>query len=104
MDQFAYVISCQRGQGLPEIRSVWIEYDDAILAYCEDLDDWDNQDFYLLHKFPIGRFCEPGDGSKGKLGKSSKNRLKFDAKVLKSLRESILLSRRRAERLDEIID
>lgn len=104
MDQFAYIVSCQRGQGLPEIRSVWTDYDDAIVAYCEDLDDWDNQDFYLLHKFPVGRFCDPGDGSKEKLGKSSKNRLKFDAKELKILRESILLCRRRVERLDEIID
>lgn len=104
MDQFAYIISCQRGQGLPEIRSVWTDYDDAIVAYCEDLDDWDNQDFYLLHKLPIGRFCEPGEGCKEKLGKSSKNRLKFDGKELNNLRDSILISRNRAKQLDKIID
>jgi len=104
MDQFAYIISCQRGQGLPEIRSVWTDYDDAIVAYCEDLDDWNNQDFYLLHKLPIGRFCGPGEGCKEKLGKSSKNRLKFDGKELKKLRDSILISRKRAKQLDKIID
>ena len=104
MDQFAYVISCQRGQGLPEIRSVWTDCDDAIVAYCEDLDEWDNQDFYLFHKLPIGRFCEPGEWCKEKLGKSSKNRLKFDGKDLRRQRDSILMSRKRSTRLDEIID
>ena len=104
MEIFAYIVSCQRGQGLPEIRSAWTDYDDAIVAYCEDLDDWDNQDFYLLHKFPVGRFCEPGECCKEKLGKSSKNRLKFDGKELRRLRDSILLSRNRSAKLDEIID
>lgn len=104
MKSSVYIVSCQRGQGLPEIRSAWTDYDDAIVAYCEDLDDWDNQDFYLLHEFPVGRFCKPGDWCKEKLGKSSKNRLKFDGKELKKLRDSILLSRNRAAKLDEIID
>ena len=104
MDQFVYIVSCQRGQGLPEIRSVYTDYEDAIVAYCEDLDDWDNQDFYLLHRLPVGRFCEPGEWCKEKLGKSSKNRLKLDAKELRQLRDSILLSRKRAAKLDEIID
>ena len=104
MDQFVYIISCQRGQGLPEIRSVWTDYDDAIVAYCEDLDDWDNQDFYLLHKLPIGRFCDPGEWCKEKLGKSSKNRLKLDGRELNRLRDSILLGRKRAAKLGEIID
>lgn len=104
MEIFAYIVSCQRGQGLPEIRSVWTDYDDAIVAYCEDLDEWDNQDFYLLHRLPVGRFCEPGEWCKEKLGKSSKNRLKFDGKELKKIRDSILLSRRRAAKLGEIID
>jgi len=104
MDQFVYIISCQRGQALPEIRSVWADHDDAIVAYCEELDDWNNQDFYLFHQLPIGRFCDPGEWCKEKLGKSSKNRLKFDGKELKKLRESILLSRRRAAKIDEIVD
>ena len=104
MEQFVYIASCQRGQGLPEIRSVWTDYEDAIVAYCEDLDDWDNQDFYLLHKLPVGRFCDPGEVCKEKLGKSSKNRLKFDGKELRRLRDSILLSRNRSAKLDEIID
>lgn len=104
MEIFVYIVSCQRGQRLPEIRSVWTDYDDAIVAYCEDLDDWNNQDFYLLHKLPVGRFCDPGDRSNEKLGKSSKNRLKFEDKELNKLRDSILLSRRRAAKLDQIID
>ena len=104
MDQFVYIVSCQRGQGLPEIRSVYTDYEDAIVAYCEDLDEWDNQDFYLLHKLPVGRFCDPGEWCKEKLGKSSKNRLKLDGKELKQQRDSILLSRRRDAKLGEIID
>ena len=104
MEQFVYIASCQRGQGLPEIRSVYTDYEDAIVAYCEDLAGWDNQDFYLLHKLPVGRFCKTGEWCKEKLGKSSKNRLKFDGKDLKRLRDSILLSRNRAAKLDEIID
>lgn len=98
-EQFVYIISCQRGQALPEIRSVWTEYDDAIVAYCEDLDDWDNQDFYLLHKFPVGRFCEPGEWCKEKLGKSSKNRLKFEDKELKN----ILKSAKRNKNIDIVL-
>lgn len=104
MDQFAYIISCQRGQGLPEIRFVSTDYDDAIVAYCEDLEEWDNQDFYLLHKLPFGRFVEPGGCSKEKLGKSSKNRIKFDRKELTRLKESILLSRKRASQIDELLE
>ena len=100
MENFVYIISCQRGQGLPEIRSVWTEYDDAILAYCEDLDNWDNQDFYLLHKFPVGRFCDPGEVCKEKLGKSSKNRLKFKDNELKNILKSI----NRNKRIDKILD
>jgi hypothetical protein len=100
MNAKVYIISCQRGQGLPEIRSVWTEYDDAILAYCEDLDDWNNQDFYLLHAFPVGRFCEPGEGCKEKLGKSSKNRLKFKDNELKDIRKSIIRNRQ----IEKILD
>ena len=100
MENFVYVISCQRGQALPEIRSVWTDYDDAILAYCEDLVDWNNQDFYLLHKLPVGRFCEPGQWCKEKLGKSSKNRLKFEDKELKNILKSI----NRNRQIDEILD
>lgn len=105
MDNFVYIISCQRGQGLPEIRSVWTEYDDAIIAYCEELDDWpsneawNNQDFYLLHKFPVGRFCEPGEWCNEKLGKSSKNRLKFDDKELKNILKSV----KRNKNIDEVL-
>ena len=100
MQGFVYIISCQRGQALPEIRSLWTDYDDAILAYCEDLADWDNQDFYLLHKLPVGRFCDPGQWCKEKLGKSSKNRLKFEDKELKNILKSI----RRNRQIDEILD
>ena len=100
MENFVYIISCQRGQSLREIRSVWTEYDDAIVAYCEDLDNWDNQDFYLLHKFPVGRFCEPGEWCKEKLGKSSKNRLKFKDKELKDILKSI----NRNKQIDKILD
>jgi hypothetical protein len=100
VESFVYIISCQRGQALPEIRSVWTDYDDAILAYCEDLSDWNNQDFYLLHKLPVGRFCGPGEWCKEKLGKSSKNRLKFDDKELKNLIKSI----KRNRQIDEILD
>ena len=104
MTEFVYIISCQRGQGLPEIRFVSTDYDDAIVAYCEDLEEWDNQDFYLFHKLPFGRFVEPGGCSKEKLGKSSKNRIKFDGKELNRLKDSILLSRKRADQLDKIIE
>ena len=100
MENFVYIISCQRGQGLPEIRSVWTDYDDAIVAYCEDLADWNNQDFYLLHKFPVGRFCDPGEWCKEKLGKSSKNRLKFKDKELKDILKSI----NRNKRIDNILN
>jgi hypothetical protein len=100
MENFVYIISCQRGQGLPEIRSVWTDYDDVIVAYCEDLDDWNNQDFYLLHKFPVGRFCDPGEVCKEKLGKSSKNRLKFKDKELKDILKSI----NRNKQIDKILD
>jgi hypothetical protein len=100
MEQFVYIISCQRGQALPEIRSVWTDYDDAIVAYCEDLADWNNQDFYLLHKFPVGRFCEPGEWCKEKLGKSSKNRLKFKDVELKDILKSI----NRNKQIDTILD
>lgn len=104
MESFVYIISCQRGQGLPEIRFVSTDYEDAIVAYCEDLAEWDNQDFYLFHRFPVGRFVEPGGCSKEKLGKSSKNRIKFDKKELNRLKDSILLSRKRADQLDKIIE
>ena len=100
MENFVYIISCQRGQGLPEIRSVWTDYDDAIVAYSEDLADWNNQDFYLLHKFPVGRFCEPGGRSNEKLGKSSKNRLKFKDTELKDILKSI----NRNKQIDNILD
>jgi len=100
MENFVYIISCQRGQGLPEIRSVWTDYDDAIVAYSEDLADWNNQDFYLLHKFPVGRFCDPGEVCKEKLGKSSKNRLKFKDKELKDILKSI----NRNKRIDNILN
>lgn len=100
MDQFVYIISCQRGQALPEIRSVWTDHDDAILAYCEDLEDWNNQDFYLLHKLPVGRFCKPDEWCKEKLGKSSKNRMKFEDKELKNILKSI----KRNRQIDEILD
>lgn len=100
MENFVYIISCQRGQGLPEIRSVWTDYDDAIVAYCDDLADWNNQDFYLLHKFPVGRFCDPGEVCKEKLGKSSKNRLKFKDKELKDILKSI----NRNKRIDNILN
>ena len=100
MENFVYIISCQRGQGLPEIRSVWTDYDDAIVAYCEDLEDWNNQDFYLLHKFPVGRFCDPGEWCKEKLGKSSKNRLKFKDNELTNILKSI----NRNKQIDNILD
>ena len=100
MENFVYIISCQRGQALPEIRSVWTDYDDSIVAYCEDLANWNNQDFYLLHKFPVGRFCDPGEVCKEKLGKSSKNRLKFKDNELKNILKSI----NRNKRIDKILD
>jgi len=100
MENFVYIISCQRGQGLPEIRSVWTDYDDAIVAYCEDLANWNNQDFYLLHKFPVGRFCDPGEWCKEKLGKSSKNRLKFKDNELTNILKSI----NRNKQIDNILD
>jgi len=68
------------------------------------LAEWDNQDFYLFHKLPFGRFVEPGGWCKEKLGKSCKNRIKFDRKELTRLKESILLSRKRDEQLDKIIE
>jgi len=104
MESFVYIISCQRGQALPEIRSVWTDYGDAVLAYCEDLEleDWNNQDFYLFHKLPVGIFVNREGYSNEKLGKSSKNRIRFPD--IDKVKKQILRDRKIGEIIKSEID
>ena len=80
-------MSCQRGQGAPEIHSIWTTYESAIKEYYEyhikdgyakssdDSELW----FMYLYKIPVNeRFAEEGkEWSKEKITKSSKHRLKL---------------------------
>ncbi len=33
--EYIYIMSCQRGQGSPEIFSIWFSYEKALTAYYE---------------------------------------------------------------------
>ncbi len=81
-----YIISCQRGQGAPEIHSIWNSYELAIKEYYEyhirdgysDRDDSSEYWFMYLYEIPINKvFAEKEGWSKEKLTKSSKHRVKF---------------------------
>lgn len=91
MEKFIYIMSCQRGQGLPEIHYLCDNYDEAIDIYYKYYlkDDEDflkspnrNYWFMYLYKLPIGViFSKNGDLSRAsdtKLGRSSEYRIKFN--------------------------
>ena len=101
-----YIISTQRGQGLPEIYAFYDNYDDAILNYYDyfKLNDYYENfhlDFMIIFKFPINeRLCDFSSYSKVKFGKSSKYRIKFkDFKDLKDKYTQII----RKKKLNNII-
>jgi len=84
--EYIYIMSCQRGQGAPEIHSVWDSYERAIKEYYEyhirdgysDRDDSSEYWFMNLYKIPINQiFANEDDYSKEKFTKNSKNRIKF---------------------------
>ncbi len=87
-EKFIYIMSCQRGQGLPEIHYICDYYDEAIKAYytyhLKDNKDFlksrdRNYWFMYLYQFPISKdFKTDGKSwSNIKLGKSCKYRIKF---------------------------
>jgi hypothetical protein len=76
MENYVYIISHKVGQRDRILISVWADFDDALLAYREVLDDWFNMDYYVLHKIPLGVSLKIGD-KKEQLGLSSKNRVKM---------------------------
>ena len=80
-----YIISCQRGQGAPEIHSIWNSYELAIKEYYEyyirdgyGKSDEDEFWFMYLYEIPANQvFADKNGWSKEKFTKSSKHRLKF---------------------------
>jgi len=81
-----YIISSQRGQGAPEIHSIWNSYELAIKEYYEyhirngysDRDDISKYWFMCLYEIPVNQiFANEDDCSKEKFTKSSKHRVKF---------------------------
>jgi len=76
---YVYIISCQRGQKLPEIYSMWSSYDKAINAYYDAcVKKSHNFSWLYLYEFPLDEeFCDVTKWSDVKMGKSSKYRLKF---------------------------
>jgi hypothetical protein len=81
-----YIISSQRGQGAPEIHSIWNSYELAIKEYYEyhirngysDRDDTSKYWFMCLYEIPVNQvFANEDDLSKEKFTKSSKHRVKF---------------------------
>jgi len=96
-----YIISCQRGQGLPEIYSMWSTYEKAINAYYDAcVEKSHNFSWLYLYEFPLDeKFCDVTRWSEIKLGKSCKYRMKFkDFNELKSL----ALSTKRDSKLNEL--
>tara|TARA_R110000772_G_scaffold55_6_gene324 strand:- start:2752 stop:3114 length:363 start_codon:yes stop_codon:yes gene_type:complete len=89
MEKFVYIMSCQRGQGIPEIHYMCDNYNEAIKAYydhqiSDQVDFLDSPDreywFMNLYKFPLGvSFRDEGhrSSSRIKISKSSKYRIKF---------------------------
>ena len=84
--EYVYIMSCQRGQGAPEIHSIWGSYERAIKEYYEYhiRDGYSNRVdsseywFMNLYKIPVNqKFANEDDYSKEKFTKSSKNRIKF---------------------------
>ena len=84
--EYIYIMSCQRGQGAPEIHSVWDSYERAIKEYYEyhirdgySVTD-DNSEYWFmnLYKIPVNQiFADEDDYSKEKFTRNSKNRIKF---------------------------
>jgi len=95
-DEYIYILSMQRGQGLPELYSMWNNYDDAIYHYYDFLKINEYNDYipsyFNLYKFPVGvKFCDPSEWSNVKLGRSTKYRIKFkDYKELKNEYKKII--------------
>ena len=77
--KYVYIISCQRGQKLPEIYSMWSTYEKAIIAYSDVCESRYDLTFYQLFKFPLDElYCDISKWSDVKMGKSCKYRVKFD--------------------------
>lgn len=98
--KYVYIISCQRDTGkLPEIYSIWSNYEKAINAYCDACVE-KSLSWFQLYEFPLDEeFSDIKDWSNVKLGKSCKYRMKFkDIKELKS----IALSTKRDSKLVEL--
>lgn len=87
-EEFVYVIFTQRGQGSPEIYSLWNSYEGVIKAYHKLLIDHKNGHYsfdfeftmnhYFICKFPVNTyFCDVDNSSDIKLQKSCKYRVKF---------------------------
>jgi hypothetical protein len=80
-----YIISCQRGQGAPEIHSIWNSYELAIKEYYEYhvRDGYGKSDesefrFMYLYEIPANQvFADKNVWSNEKFTKSSKHRMKF---------------------------
>lgn len=99
--KYVYIISCQRGQGLPEIYSMWSTYEKAIIAYSECCDSSFDLKFKMLYEFPLDElYCDVKSWSNIKLGKSCKYRIK-KFKSLEELR-SEAFSLKRDVKLDEL--
>ena len=81
METYIYIISRKSGQRDRFLLSAWADFDDALLAYREALDDWFNMDYYVLHKIPLGVSLKIGDKEE-QLGLSSKNRVNMKEKEL----------------------
>ncbi len=107
MMEYIYIISTQRGQGSPEIFSIWSNNDDAIKSYYNYfiINKHEYLDFIYLYKYPIGKnFCGDEKWSKIKLQKSCKFRVKFKSfKDLKNEYEQIIRSNK-LERVLKIND
>jgi hypothetical protein len=88
--EYIYILSCQRGQGSPEIHSMWNSYEKAIKSYyhyhISDKSTSSISNFMFLYKFPTNTIFSVGgegeswrDWSDVKIQKSSKYRIKFDS-------------------------
>lgn len=91
---YIYIISIQRGQGSPEIHSMWVKYEDAIEAF------YGAGSFYYLYKFPVNEVFSNGRWSDIKIQKSCKYRVIFKDGELKNELKRIRLDKK----LDNILD
>ena len=81
---YIYIISCQRGQGSPEIQSIWMRYEDAIKTYYEG-----KLNYHYIYKIPVNQIFG-NSWSDIKLQKSCKYRLKIEGSELKNEYQKII--------------